>query len=86
MRRQEEIQSVRELGEAIGYGNLMSIASALWALKLKRDYGPELMSGAFVPTCHPFLNPKDEKQAVDERDRHISEIELYERTGSVNAR
>jgi hypothetical protein len=55
-------------------------------LKLKRDYGPELMSGAFVPTCHPFLNPKDEKQAVDERDRHISEIELYERTGSVNAR
>ena len=33
MNRKEEIARVEQLGEAIGYGNLMDIASGLWALK-----------------------------------------------------
>ena len=57
---------------------MMDIASALWALKLKREWGPERMSGAFVPTCYPFLPPEDAARAVKQRDLRISEIEYYE--------
>ena len=51
-----EIQLVEELGEQIGYGNLMGIASALWARKLN-DYDPitGISTGALVPTRYNFL-------------------------------
>lgn len=52
-RRKEEIQRVKQLGEMIGYGNMMDIASALWALKLEKAYG--FSSGAHIPTVEPFL-------------------------------
>lgn len=35
-----EINQVRELGERIGYGNMMSIAAALWTIKLREDGTP----------------------------------------------
>ena len=37
MDRKSEIEAVRKLGESIGYGNIMDIASALWCLKLSDD-------------------------------------------------
>ena len=33
MDRRKEIAIVKQLGEEIGYGNLMDIASGLWAIK-----------------------------------------------------
>lgn len=44
-----ETQAVKQLGEQIGYGNLMSLASALWMKSLEQSGTP--MSGAFIPVC-----------------------------------
>lgn len=43
-----EVLKVKELGEVIGYGNMMSIASALWRKSLKQKGFP--IEGAFIPT------------------------------------
>lgn len=43
----EEMLSVKQLGDKIGYGNLMSWASALWRKKLYDQECPTI--GAFVP-------------------------------------
>lgn len=42
-----EIEIIESLSEKIGYGHLMSIASALWRKKLKEINVPEC--GAFIP-------------------------------------
>lgn len=54
MTHQEEIKRVKQLGDEIGYGHLMSIASALWRKDLKEMNIPE--EGAFVPTIFSFIN------------------------------
>lgn len=47
--RMGEMYKVQQLGEAIGYGNLMEWASALWRRHLReRGFHP---SGAFIPKC-----------------------------------
>jgi hypothetical protein len=43
-----EIDEVFKLGERIGYGHLMCLASALWRRKMRVMGLPD--SGAFVPT------------------------------------
>jgi len=43
----EEIIKTKQLGEEIGYGNLMMIASALWRHSLGKINSPII--GAFVP-------------------------------------
>ncbi len=51
-----EVQSVKELGELMGYGHLMTVASALWRKHLKeRGWPPD---GTFIPTIEDFLQPK----------------------------
>jgi len=42
-----DIEKVRELGQAIGYGNMMDLACKLWRIKLRESGFPE--SGAFIP-------------------------------------
>jgi len=42
-----DIELIKSIGDQIGYGHLMSIASALWRKKLNESGVPE--SGAFVP-------------------------------------
>jgi hypothetical protein len=54
MTQEQEINVVKNLGETIGYGHLMSLASALWRKSLKDKGYPE--HGAFVPTCIDFIN------------------------------
>lgn len=59
MSRRNEILAVKELGEKIGYGNMMDIASALWAMDLSNVN----MSGRIIP-CHvstvlPCMKKKD---------------------------
>ena len=47
MTREEEKLEVRNLGEKIGYGNMMYLASSLWKQSLREQGYPE--SGAFIP-------------------------------------
>lgn len=63
----DEIKEVKELGEKIGYGNMMSIASALWRKSLKEKDYP--ISGAFVPTCLEFI--KEDLQDLDKDGRKL---------------
>jgi hypothetical protein len=55
-----EIQAVKELGEKIGYGNMMDIASSLWGIMLEDKFGHS--TGAFEPVC---IAPIDEKYAKE---------------------
>ena len=50
---ESELKQVKELGEAIGYGHLMSLASALWRKSLKDNGYP--VSGAFIPALPFFI-------------------------------
>ncbi len=65
-----EVNRVKELGDQIGYGHLMSIASALWRKSLEDNGHPVI--GAFVPTCLPFI----EKEIVEATKK---EREMYDR-------
>lgn len=61
MERKDEILAVKELGDKIGYGNMMQLASALWGVKLKEEHG--FTSGQFVPTI-PELVAEQERPRV----------------------
>ena len=71
MNKNEEIESVRILGEAIGYGNLMTLASALWRKSLSDSGYP--ISGAFVPTCRDSVSDNEVLAVID------NEIKFYDR-------
>jgi hypothetical protein len=58
-----EVVAVQRLGEKIGYGNLMSIASALWRRKLVKAYGKGYETGAFVPTM-PCLVEEEWQESI----------------------
>lgn len=58
----KEILIVKHIGDQIGYGNLMSLASALWKLNI----GVDLADGAFVPTIASFV--KDEYREMTEQE------------------
>lgn len=44
-----EMQAVKQLGDKMGYGNLIGWASALWRRSLREGGFPE--SGAFIGVC-----------------------------------
>lgn len=56
-RFKRECEEVKRLGDQIGYGNMMTIASALWA-KMLIDEGLT-DSGAFFPTILSNMKPGD---------------------------
>ena len=53
----QECEAVKALGDQIGYGNMMTLASALWA-KLLIDEGLQ-DDGAFYPTILSNMKPGD---------------------------
>ena len=55
-KRAFEVVAVERLGEQIGYGNLMWLASAIWRRKLVKDWGAGHEKGAFLPTVSCLLN------------------------------
>lgn len=63
----QEVNAVKFLGETIGYGNMMSIASALWCMHLKESNMP--ITGAFIPTVKDCMKIKEGKRAVEEQER-----------------
>ena len=65
MRQEQEIKAVKQLGEAIGYGNMMALATALWRKSLRDKGYPQ--SGAFIATIYGLL---------DEEGKRIADKEL----------
>ena len=73
MNRKQEVEAVKQFGECIGYGNMMHIASALWAKSLKEKYG--INSGAFIPTLSFTMKKKQAERALKHREVQIREFE-----------
>lgn len=75
-----QILQVKALGEMIGYGNMMDIASILWAQKLKDDGYDDI--GAFYPMILPEIkNGALKKYAKNDRKRkldYFSELGIWE--------
>lgn len=66
-----EIQKVKELGEEIGYGHLMSLASALWRKQLSES---GTVTGALFPiTVDCIVKDNDVQKIVKD------EIKLYDK-------
>lgn len=73
MNREQEIKSVKALGDAIGYGNLMWIASSLWRKSLKDQGYP--VNGAFVPTINNFIKKTcQDNDSIATGDFEIEEL------------
>jgi hypothetical protein len=66
-------KEVRELGEKIGYGELMTLASIIWAAKLGDSGFPD--NGAFYPTA--LFNMKDSQTTKDEVEYRKAWVEFY---------
>lgn len=56
----QQVNAVKELGDEIGYGHLMHLASALWRQKLRDGGIPE--NGAFIPTIDFCLKKSELKE------------------------
>jgi hypothetical protein len=66
----DEVLSVKQIGEQIGYGNMMCIASALWRVDLKTKWNlPPIC--AYVPQVYFNIKRKARK-------KQQKELELYD--------
>ena len=74
MSRKDEILAVKALGERIGYGNMMDIASALWSIKLSDDGIERIMH---VPTVEPCMKKKEWERTRLQVLARIDEIKTY---------
>jgi len=72
-----ELQVVKILGDEIGYGNLMSLASALWRDKLKESGTPT--EGAFVPALIYDIKKSDKKTTQDSCDIYDEWVKKYKK-------
>ena len=78
-RFKRECEEVKRLGDQIGYGNMMTIASALWA-KMLIDEGCT-DSGAFYPTILSNMKPGDlTVYAMKERTIYLQLFKKWEDT------
>jgi hypothetical protein len=75
MNREQQILAVKLLGETIGYGNMMSIATALWRKDLRDNGYPE--SGAFMATLYELLTDEGKEIADKEIPHYDREIEKF---------
>lgn len=72
----QEAEAVKRVGEQIGYGNMMMIASALW-VQLLIDSGLDetaAMLGAFYPACLGSLKKTNQKWAISELQNYMKAI------------
>ena len=76
-RYRQECLMVQNLCEQIGYGNVMDIASFLWAKKLRDNGDPD--SGAFYPTI--LINMKKSKLTAEEVEARELKIKMLEEWG-----
>jgi len=72
MSRLDEIKAVKQLGEAIGYGNMMDIASALWCQKMTEKIGkPCIMH---IPTVEGYLTEEGKEVAYADINARLDEL------------
>lgn len=76
----KEILAVKQLGEQIGYGNMMDIASILWAAVLISEGQPD--SGAFYPTID--INMKKSKLTKTAREDRLRKLRFYRELGVIS--
>ena len=76
-RFRRECEEVKRLGDQIGYGNMMTIASALWAKMLIDEGWTD--SGAFFPTILSNMKPGD--LTVHSMSERASCLEMFKRWG-----
>ena len=69
-----EVDIVKKLGDEIGYGHLMELASALWRKTLEEEGYPT--SGAFVTTLECFLSKEIMASSKAERKLYDNLIRL----------
>ena len=72
-----ECEEVKRLGDQIGYGNMMTIASALWAKMLIDEGRTDI--GAFFPTILSNMKPGD--LTVHSMRERACYLELFEKWG-----
>lgn len=75
MSLESEVQMVKAIGDKIGYGHLMELASALWRKDLREKGYPE--SGAFVPTILSCVEKEMAQQTESERKMYDGFIEKH---------
>lgn len=68
MDRKNEIAMVKSLGEKIGYGNLMDIASGLWAIKVG--------SPMHIPSVLPFMTEEGKELAITGIKARVEELKI----------
>lgn len=72
-RFRQEVVAVKELADQIGYGHMMEILSALWAIEFEDARIP--ISGAAVPTLLPYICDEEMRDAaIDQRNLYIDMI------------
>ena len=76
-RFKRECEEVKRFGDQIGYGNMMMIASALWAKMLIDEGWTD--SGAFYPTILSNMKPGD--LTVHSMSERASYLELFKKWG-----
>lgn len=77
----QECEAVKALGDQIGYGNLMTIASALWAKMLIDEGWTD--SGAFYPTILSNMQPGElTVYAMTERAAYLEMFKRWEVGGA----
>jgi hypothetical protein len=69
----EEAQAVKKLGEEIGYGHLMSLASALWRESLHDKGYP--ITGAFVASLLYDVKMDDD----EDQKSFMDDLEFYDK-------
>ena len=67
----QRVLAINELGNTIGFGELMHLASSIWRYKLKPQ---GIETGAFVPTIVNFIKDDPEIQDIIHQD-----IRVYDR-------
>ena len=79
-RFKQECEAVKRLGDEIGYGNMMTIASALWAkMLIDEELGD---SGACYPTILSNMKPGDlTAYAMKERAFYLRLFKKWEDEG-----
>ena len=60
-----DVEQVKNLGEQIGYGHMMELASALWRKSLKEKGYP--ISGAFIPTIGQCIEKEMSEAKINEK-------------------
>ncbi len=74
-KRMQEILKVKELGEKIGYGNMMDIASALWAIRATQEFRRETI--AYVPAMESCMKKEAWNRTRKEILMRMEEIKGY---------